>query len=156
MERERRWIGATKIRADLARRFRLPRSKPAQQFLRLPFKLFQIRMLAHPARSRCSFHKSSFPLRPVSARSGRKEFFETGGAANLFRRTQSFPRTRRRPESARKNHNIPAGSRRGWNVPSQNGALLFPSDLVSSRVSVFSTRRVCLPVAKRGYERCTD
>src|SRR5262249_11495242 len=46
----------------------------AQQFLRLTFQLLEIRMLAHPPGRQVRFHMSSFPLRPVSACSGRKEF----------------------------------------------------------------------------------
>src|SRR5260370_28893840 len=48
---------------------------------------------------------SSFPLRPVSAGSGRKEFIESMFRRGfIFRRTQSFPRTRRRPDRAAKHH----------------------------------------------------
>src|SRR5262249_30819505 len=73
----------------------------AQQFLRLAFQLFEIRMLAHPPGRQVRFHMSSFPLRPVSALLGQKRVHLTQVQKRLFiRRTQSFPRTRRRPESA--------------------------------------------------------
>ena len=48
---------------------------------------------------------SSFPLRPVSAGSGRKEFIDSMFRRGyIFRGTQSFPRTRRRPDRAAKHH----------------------------------------------------
>jgi hypothetical protein len=39
------------------------------------------------------------PLRPVSARSGRKEFIDKSEITTYLRGTQSFPRTRRRPDA---------------------------------------------------------
>jgi hypothetical protein len=43
-------------------------------------------MLAHPSGGQFLFHMSSFPSRPVSARSGRKEFIENKIEIDNFRR----------------------------------------------------------------------
>ena len=77
-----------------------------QEFLRLPTELIEIGVLAQRASGRDSRGHDELlswaarwrrPMRPVSARSGRKEFIEATGCRSTARWTQSFPRTRRRP-----------------------------------------------------------
>jgi hypothetical protein len=78
-----------------------------EQFFGLPLELMDVRVFAKDASVWEFFHNellswlrmSRQPLRPVSACSGRKEFIDKSEIAGYLRRTQSFPRTRRRPDA---------------------------------------------------------
>ncbi len=94
----------------------LSRSESLQQFFGLPLELIEIRVLAKRAGRQILIHNELLPglrflrqpLRPVSAGSGRKEFIEaTMQISKHFRGTQSFPRTRWRPETPEPSYHVP-------------------------------------------------
>ena len=125
VQRERARIRAVIVRVHLGGRNILPVLERLEQFLGLAFQLIEVGPLAQDAGGdEWSRHDDLLPgrrlavHRPVSAQSGRKEFIEAAGCRSRLRGTQSFPRTRWRPDAQSESLAADGGALQGGSLAS--------------------------------------